>query len=330
MFPQGTAIDPNTIERIELTEVYNHPDAKVDIVLVHGLNGHPQKTWTSPKGVFWPTQLLPASLKSSQARILVYGYNADVYSFGDRGPSSDLIHNHAETLLNSLKSNRTLEEVEDHPIIWIAHSLGGILVKRALMMSRNMRDKKLDDLRSIWVSTYGIIFLGTPHTGADPAKWGLMLQRMVNVLMPKHILHTENQLVKTLQSNNEILQNINIEFAEMSQEIQICMVHETQKTDLKGTKVLIVDNVSASPPLAGVKYFGIEATHSLMCKFETKTSPGWANVASNIKTWVEASPPVIKSQQQNDRDDRFRSNENKARGLMRDGIVRSASLFNAF
>jgi hypothetical protein len=37
-------------------------------------------------------------------------------------------------------------------------------------------------LRSIYVSSYGIIFLGTPHNGADPAKWGLILQGM-NVLM---------------------------------------------------------------------------------------------------------------------------------------------------
>jgi hypothetical protein len=177
------------------------------------------------------------------------------------------------------------------------------------------------------ISTYGIIFLGTPHTGADPAKWGLMLQRMVKVLMPKAIMHTENQLVKTLQSNNETLQNINIEFADMANLFQICMVHETQQTELKGMgKTLIVDNVSASPPLPGVKYFGIEATHSLMCKFETKNSPGWANVASNIKTWVEASSTLIELRQQKEKEDRARIDENRVKEIMREHVVRSASL----
>ena len=85
---QGTAIDLKQIKRFEVTEVYNHPEAKVDVVLVHGLNGDPHDTWTASNGVFWPTGLLPVTLKSVKARILVYGYNADVYAFGgDRSPA---------------------------------------------------------------------------------------------------------------------------------------------------------------------------------------------------------------------------------------------------
>ena len=40
------------ISRFETTAVYTHPDAKVDVVLVHGLNGEPQRTWTAKNGVF--------------------------------------------------------------------------------------------------------------------------------------------------------------------------------------------------------------------------------------------------------------------------------------
>lgn len=104
--------------------------------LITGLNGHPQKTWTASNGVFWPTELLPISLKSedpsknAKVRILVYGYNADVVAFGDKSASSDKIHEHAQSLISSLVMERKSEEAEGHPIIWIAHSLGGILVKR--------------------------------------------------------------------------------------------------------------------------------------------------------------------------------------------------------
>jgi hypothetical protein len=130
------------IKRFEVTCVYSPPDATVDIVLVHGLNGHPEKTWTTKNGVFWPTDLLPASLKGAKARILVYGYNADVYAFsGDRSASSDMIHQHAQTLVSGLSLERESEDCGENTIIWVAHSLGGILVKR---VSRSTRYCYLD------------------------------------------------------------------------------------------------------------------------------------------------------------------------------------------
>ncbi|KAG4435057.1 hypothetical protein IFR05_009447 [Cadophora sp. M221] len=294
----GSAINLDDIKRYEVTEVYSHPDAKVDIVLVHGLNGNPRTTWTAPNGVFWPSQLLPATLKSFQARILVYGYNADVYTFGSSkgGPSSDMIHQHAQTLLANLALERKSEEVAEHPIIWVAHSLGGILVKRALELSFDLQGNHDDDLRSIFVSTFGVIFLGTPHTGADPAKWGLMLQGMVNAMVPKKLFETHSQLVKTLQSNNEILQNINLRFLDLyPNRLRICMVHEGHPTDLKGTKHLIVDQTAASPQLPDVQYFGIEATHSGMCKFESKNAPGFTNVSVMLRSWVQECPEFIQT-----------------------------------
>jgi hypothetical protein len=196
-----------------------------------------------------------------------------------------MIHHHAQTLLSNLALERKSEEVTHHPIIFVAHSLGGILVKRALEMSEQLGGKSADDLRSIFVSTYGIMFLGTPHNGADPAKWGLILQGMVNALVPKKVIDTEAQLVKTLQTNNETLQNININFLDMVNRFKICMVHEAVKTDLKGTKAFIVDKDSAAPLLPDVVYFGIEATHSGMCKFESKNSPGYLAISTTIKSW---------------------------------------------
>jgi hypothetical protein len=96
---QGSAINLEEIKRFEITEVYSHPEAKVDIVLVHGLNGDPRHTWTAKNGVFWPTELLPVTLKSVKARILVYGYNADVYAFGSsRSPRYTSKHTQSEAI----------------------------------------------------------------------------------------------------------------------------------------------------------------------------------------------------------------------------------------
>ncbi|KAF7943544.1 hypothetical protein EAE96_011466 [Botrytis aclada] len=297
----GSAINPNEINRFEVTEVYAHPQAEVDIVLVHGLNGHPQHTWTAKNGIFWPTALLPVTFsskdpkKSAKVRILVYGYNADVVAFAEKSASHDRIHEHAQSLVSSLALERKSEEAEENPIIWVAHSLGGILVKRALEISHDYQGKSNDEIRSIAVSTFGIIFLGTPHTGADPAKWGLIFQGMVSALMPKKAMDSESILIKTLTTNNETLANINLHFLDIYQRFKICMAHESLKTDFKGTKAFIVDQTSASPLLPDVSYFGIEATHSGMCKYESKRAPGYMNVSTKIKTWALEASPVIRA-----------------------------------
>lgn len=47
------------------------------IVILHGLNGHPQSTWTHDSKFFWPWEL---KNKVKNARVMVFGYNADVTS----------------------------------------------------------------------------------------------------------------------------------------------------------------------------------------------------------------------------------------------------------
>ena len=314
---QGTKTPLDQIKRFEITCVYDDPLATVDIVLVHGLNGHPQNTWTAKNGVFWPQDLLPVTLKSAKARVLVYGYNADVYTFGgDKSASSDMIHQHAQTLLTALSTERMSEEKDDNAIIWVAHSLGGILVKRALELSNDLTSKSADPSRSIYVSTYGIIFLGTPHLGADGAKWGYILQKLLSSVTTKKMMDTEDQLLKTLKTNNETLQNINLHFLDIYQRFEIDMVHEAVKTDLKGTKDFIVDQTSASPPLPGVRYYGIEATHSGMCKFESKNAPGYLNVSVQIKKWVQECMPKIQDRWRQEQAARMTAKQNEARELM--------------
>ncbi|KAH8587436.1 hypothetical protein B0O99DRAFT_601687 [Bisporella sp. PMI_857] len=314
----GSAINLDEIKRFEVTEVYSHPDAKVDVVLVHGLNGDPRNTWTAKNGVFWPTQLLPATLKSVKARILVYGYNGDVVTFGGKGdsPSSDMLYQHAQSLVTNLAMERASEETTDHPIIFVAHSLGGILVKRALELSNDLTSRHADENRNIFVSTYGIIFLGTPHTGADPAKWGLVLERMVHTLVPRRVMSSESQLVKTLQSNNETLQNINLHFLDILPKFRICMAHEEMETDLRGTKAFIVDQTSASPMLPDVVYFGIANTHSGMCKYESKNSPGYLTVSTTLKTWIQEAPKFIPQRQEFERKLRRQQKEALAAELL--------------
>ena len=84
------------VSQYGLTEVSSPPDPVVDVVFVHGLNGHPYNTWATTKpSTFWPADLLPSALEEQKCRVLTYGYDANVTAFTD-GTSKDRIHNHAD------------------------------------------------------------------------------------------------------------------------------------------------------------------------------------------------------------------------------------------
>ncbi|KAL8741601.1 MAG: hypothetical protein Q9190_005811 [Brigantiaea leucoxantha] len=137
-------------------------ECNLDIIFVHGLNPtgdleHARKTWTHENGTFWPETLLPELLPS--ARILLFAYNSSVLNNASNVP----VAGHAQSLLNDVK-NRRLKEREIHrPLIFVAHSLGGLLVKQALI------EAKLNEPRygSLKASTYGLVFFATPHAGGN-------------------------------------------------------------------------------------------------------------------------------------------------------------------
>ncbi|KAI9738429.1 MAG: hypothetical protein M1834_008932 [Cirrosporium novae-zelandiae] len=281
------------IKQFGLSEVYRPEHPLVDVVFVHGLNGHPEKTW-STKDTFWPKDLLPIAVEDTRARVLMYGYDANVTAFTD-GTSKDRIHNHAEHLVASLYANRSLRErpkATERPIIFVCHSLGGLVVKRALIYSSGLHVKTAH-LRSIYLSTYGILFLGTPHKGSDMAKWGAMLESICRVSMPTSLVHSQPQLLEALKSNNETLQNIDRLFVDMMSRYHIFFFHEAKPSSLKIGKKFIVEEDSAAPTLEGVERMGIEADHSHMCKFDDVDSPGYEAVAEAIVRYAEAAPSVI-------------------------------------
>ncbi|RMZ86858.1 hypothetical protein DV736_g5913, partial [Chaetothyriales sp. CBS 134916] len=289
------------VNQFGLTEVFSHPDPQVDIVLVHGLNGGAYSTWATHKPeMFWPVDLLPRTLEEQRCRVLTYGYDANVTAFTD-GTSKDKIHNHAEHLVSRLVANRNLKRALERPIIFICHSLGGLVVKRALIYSRAARHQNLERLRSVYVATYGILFLGTPHTGSDLAKWGSMLERISSAMLPKKFFDSSPQLVNALKTQNETLQNINRLFTEIHERFHIYFFHEGKPMDLKGSREFVVDETSAAPEVPGVERMVIERDHSHMCKFEDDNAPGFDVLAEAVMRYGQDAPKLIRSRWQEEK-----------------------------
>ncbi|ORY14148.1 ribonuclease-like protein p/mrp subunit [Clohesyomyces aquaticus] len=281
------------VENAGLTELYRGEDPVVDIVAVHGLNGHPFKTWTTTKtNKFWlaDSDLLPSNLK--QSRILTFGYDAAVAALLGK-TSSDRILQHAQTLIAELVADRQLEDAAQRPIIFICHSLGGIIVKRALAYSASRTSKLVQHYHSIYVSTYGILFLGTPHNGSNKASLASVGSRMINALTPSKIADTNSQLADALLEGSEVLQNITDMFVPLMKNFRVYFFWEQLKTDLGATIAYIVEEHSAAPILDNTERAGLPYGHRDMVKFESRSSPGYRLVVAALIRYSKEAPELI-------------------------------------
>lgn len=73
------------------------------ILFVHGLFGSRTNTWTK-NGVLWPKDLLPIDVPN--ARIMSFGYDADVFKTDGSQVTNSAIESHAADLCDGLAKLR--------------------------------------------------------------------------------------------------------------------------------------------------------------------------------------------------------------------------------
>jgi pimeloyl-ACP methyl ester carboxylesterase len=151
-------------------------DRVADIVFVHGLGGSSHSTWRHGKEgasehFFWPKEL---GKELPQCGVWSLGYQAGIIPwFGADGlPIEDRAVNLAHKL--------TTRGLGDRPVIFITHSMGGLMVKEIVVQSLTAGDPAWSALVS---RIAGIVFCGTPHRGADVA---LMAKRLAIILRTQH------------------------------------------------------------------------------------------------------------------------------------------------
>jgi hypothetical protein len=86
------------------------------------------------------------------------------------------------------------------------------------------------------VSTYAILFFGTPHNGSNKAALASTSRKMLAALAPSKVIDTDGQLLDALEEDSEVLQNITDMFVPLMKHFRIYFFWEQEKTDFGPTK----------------------------------------------------------------------------------------------
>ncbi|GAA0165603.1 hydrolase [Lithospermum erythrorhizon] len=165
---------------------YSHPDDPVfDIVFVHGLRGGPFKTWrlsedksstksglvekideeAGKQGTLWPGEWLSADFPHARLFSLKYKTNLTQWS----GASLPL-----QEVSSMLLDRLAAAGIGDRPVIFITHSMGGLVVKQMLHQA------KAENKENFVNNTAGIVFYSCPHFGSKladmPWRMGLVFR----------------------------------------------------------------------------------------------------------------------------------------------------------
>jgi ankyrin repeat protein len=258
-----------------------------NIVFVHGLNGNAEKTWTGSGDdrVFWPRDLLAQDVRHSA--IWIYSYDSRIDM---SGKSKEPLAHVFRRIGNELRLS--LQAQTHGPLIWVAHSLGGLLVKTALTLSNTETEVDPDDeadTRSLIASrTRGIIFMGTPHAGSSPGARAARFTTILSVFSRHPTAIRYESEIGELRLDSTITRTTS-DFAALLDRkgFPVVSLFESQPmlTD-SGPRMVVDEFARLNHPneTTGI----LEGNHLTMCKFEAKEERGYALVLKAIMSFQQS------------------------------------------
>ncbi|KAF2841091.1 hypothetical protein M501DRAFT_1013909 [Patellaria atrata CBS 101060] len=278
--------------------LHNPNDAKVDIIFVHGLGGHRINTWTLdptkkfPVKTFWPGDLLPKACPT--ARILSFGYDSRFVKFFPFSKPNlareGTIDEYSTALYQNLASFRESTKTPvDRPIIYVAHSLGGLVVANAVSRPPGVNETA----QKLTENTIGMIFLGTPFAGSDKASWGEMAAKFVTLFG----IQTKDTDIKDLKERSARLIDINLDFDTFIKArdrdrkhgpVEIVCYYEAEPTYVGLKDIGKIVNKESAARLPAIAALSIPDNHTDMCKFAGEFSSGYASVSGQLEQWITA------------------------------------------
>lgn len=233
----------------------------VDVVFVHGLTGDPLDTWTDESGSdHWPVWLC-RDLDS--VSVYTLGYPAGLFKKWAK-KEMDMFERAGNVL--EVLAGRGLGQ---RPLVFVAHSLGGLLTKLVLRKSCEAAD---EDWRRVSESTKLVIFLATPHNGAGLAK-------ALNLLpgTSKHVDFLANE-EGFLEDLNEHYRG----FAHSRDDLGTAVYYEKHATN----STVVVSRRSADPGVGGAQLVPVDKNHVNICKPVDKEDVVYLGVKRRVQNVV--------------------------------------------
>ncbi|XP_071662554.1 protein SERAC1 isoform X6 [Patagioenas fasciata] len=160
---------------------------RADILFVHGLLGAAFKTWRqqdvdrrldkkASEGEEDYTQCWPKTWLASDCpalRIISVEYDTHWSDWKAKCP----VEAHRKSI--AYRSNELLDKLRaagigDRPLVWVSHSMGGLLVKKMLVDA-----SKNPEMDKIVNNTRGIIFYSVPHHGSQLAEYSINARYLI-------------------------------------------------------------------------------------------------------------------------------------------------------
>ncbi|KAK3988899.1 hypothetical protein QBC44DRAFT_397126 [Cladorrhinum sp. PSN332] len=271
-------------------------DRKVtaDLIFVAGLGGHYRETWRAVDNTIWPQDLLHSEDYGVQdLRIWSFEYNTTL-----RGSSHvSQIGDHARELLGwiMIKIGGTswirapqpgeAGTVQLKPIIFVGHSLGGMLIKKAMLIAETE-----DDYKVVWHATRGAMFFAVPHHGLDRADWKSFVTLVLKANAPVRGIRPTSRMEEQAVANGEALLGITHDFRRLQE--SLFFVNYSEGRLMRGSTVPIIAEGRGWMDAPRQFALKLDGDHLGLCKFEKpreRVTGDFETVVSHLKHLVGAS-----------------------------------------
>ena len=215
-----------------------------------------------------------------RARVLSFGYNANflpgtprnIYKIGD----------FAKELLFEMKfakdDNGQDLDVGSVPIIIVAHSMGGLVAKKAYLLGQ-IDETYQDIVRSI----SAMVFLATPHRGSNLAE---VLGRLLTVFF-----QPSREFISDLNKGSHALEELNEQFRHVAPKLSIWSFYETLVTPVGPANIMVLDKDSSILGYTKEVSRPLNADHHGVCKYPGPEDSNYISVRNALSSLVKDLSP---------------------------------------